>query len=232
MSITPRVVRIGMLSAVICGSLLQEGEAALITFQYAGTVVEVQDISGNLGGSISVGSSFIHTYTFESATPATIQSPTFTEYFDAIVDRRISFADGPTFVFAASSLQDIGIIDNDPMFNDTYFVNGDLQLFGNLNRLTALDEWHDGTATAISSFSLPLTPPIPADFTARTMQIRGNTSVQTSDLFIRGTTTSVIPEPSTIVLFSFGLLGLIRIRARRNTRRDTSPAELPTSLQS
>lgn len=197
-------------------------EAVPITFEYVAVVDKVKDISGNLGGSITVGTTFVLRYTFESTTPGTIQLHAFTGYAGAVVDRSISFSGGPTFVIDADSfLRDIGIFNDHLIFGDTYFTNVGLVPFGNLTFIHAIDVFLDFSKSAHTSMAFPLTPPNPDNYDFTRMFIHGISPVHPFDLFISGQIVAIVPtvfpEPSAIVLFAVGL-AIVNFVIRRSTK--------------
>ena len=194
--------------SVCCMVLLLAPTAATadaVIFGFTGVVTQVD---APLSGEFSVGEQVVGNYTFESSTADSDADPAVGFYDNAITAFTATF--GGDYTVTQGVDNDI-FVANGPPGNDVYNTQlanptgptvAGLPLTG-LNILLI-----DADSTVFASDALPLTPPDLAefefDFSGQIFfDSPGN---QTMDFQL--TSLTLIPEPTTLVLSSLGLLGL------------------------
>lgn len=174
--------------------------AAIIQYQFSGTVVSIQD-DGHLGGLVQLGDPYVATFVFDTATP-----DEFPSYFDRAgysglsaslvmphisvnAQARLDIADSATFDFVYFSTTDPGL-----MFLITL---------------------NDSTGTALTSDVIPSPFPTFADFPESSLDVFWDHTV--SDKFagsIDSVNVTIIPEPGALYLTVLGSLTLLVRRVR------------------
>jgi len=179
--------------------------AASITFNFTGVVTAVDSL---LASEFSVSESVVGSYTFESTTPDSDPDPTQGIYDNAVTAFTATF--GGDYTVTQGSDNDISVLDGLPG-NDAYSVflaNPTAPTVAGLNVVALFLGLIDTDSTVFTSDALPLLPPSFSefeDFTSGTIFLDdpNNRSVN-----FQLTSLTIIPEPSTFVLATLGLLGM------------------------
>ena len=207
-----------VLSLVMCGVIFSTVpvEATLIAIEIEAVVVDVRDQAGYLEGKIKPGDIITGWYTYDTSTPDSNPLSQVGDYEHRIPTcgiflsaGRFNFETGPT------DIDFLLEIVNDSISGGLHDAYG-LISYNNLplSNGTLVDEisWWLGdlSATALSSISLPTTPPSLPDWETNVLHLYGF-----KDTFhIFAEVTSAIPEPATILLFGVGAL-ILRLTMRK-----------------
>ncbi|MGB2985012.1 MAG: hypothetical protein WBE26_03940, partial [Phycisphaerae bacterium] len=186
-----------ILGTVVLMALVGTARASPVTFEFAGEITSVEDLTGVLGGAVSVGSLFSGSYTFESTTGPT--SPGGGFYADAItaVSGQVGDLDflGPlefnNFLLIADDVPESG--------SDQYLVRAAVELLGEITGFSMT--FVDSTGTIFSSSALPLFPPPLELFDSSEFKL----SASSETFILIGEVTALVPEPATLVLLSIGV---------------------------
>lgn len=204
--------------------------AALIQYQFTGSVNRVTDTGGLLGGTISLGTPFTGMIAYDTSTPDGQSDPGVGAFTHPAPLGPVGFSftvAGFTFHSDPARPMAAFVFDNSASFpagsdliqlNQTFVDPASTPDVGiPLNmQFTLVDE----NANAVPSDALPTALDL-ADWTFSEM-IAFDTGGG-SQFFVGGSLTSlspalsvsVVPEPSTLALFSLGLIALIRRRRKR-----------------
>jgi hypothetical protein len=199
--------------------------AAPITFNFSGTVTSIDDPLNAFAGVVA-GTTFSGSYTFESTTPdAAPGDPTDGRYAGAIT--AFSLTIGGHSLFGPGddlSPNQIRVRDNTGATGniDSYNVLADLQNYGGYSDIDVLRLGGQGPNTVFGSDALPLTPDFFASLAVTFFRLvlyegSGPTKVQAG--LIDGTLTSMttttsVPEPSTLGMLGLAMIGLALMRRR------------------
>jgi len=205
--LTIAVLSIGMFDAAVA-------DATPITFNFAGNVASVDS---SLGSTFSVGQTLSGSYTFESTTADSEVDPAFGLYGNALTT--LSFTIGSYIGTLGVGASEFAVSNSPPPptgIGDFYDLTADPvsgPSVGSDPPKTFALRVRDDTASALSSDALPVTPPDLAIFTSTTWFLLFDSGAQ-----VGGPLTSLtlaIPEPSSLVLFIYGLAGLALWARRR-----------------
>jgi len=218
--------RLLLLTAIIVCSSYGSVLAVPVTFNFSGTVPTLPNVPGLSGGELISGS-----FTFESTAAdtdpdissfgrywlsdlnVTVGSYTTNTFYSGVVvamDNYVYPGKDPVDSYSISANV---TSDNIPISNGIAFFYGlDIQL-------------RDSSANAFSSDALPLTPPDLSEFEDPRLLISFASEVNginysATRIWALESLTSAetvpVPEPSTIFLFGFGLIGLAGVKRKLN----------------
>jgi hypothetical protein len=207
MKITNKGIITGLIVLFISLVLtVPRASAISIKFDFLGTV---DNVDSALSGTFNITQSISGSYTFDS-TAADIQpDPSLGSYFNALTALTFTVS---TYTGGGTTNSGINVF-NDSSGQDDYLVISKTygpQVAG-LDLSSFYIELFDITGSALSSDALP-TSLDPSDFTQTWWHLRFvDPSDQTSYL-VKGAITSIVattvPEPSTLLLFGTGLVGI------------------------
>lgn len=173
----------------------------------AGEITSIDD-PGGIVGNLSIESPFSATYTFDPDSPDTLSSnPWIAWYRGAVVD--FGGQVGDIDFLGLGSDNYIQVIDDLPVkpFLDQYVVRINELAIAGVELIGFLDVWFtDNSGTMFTSDLLPVDPFDLGGLDFARFEIR----VPFEDLYIRGTVTSLTPEPSTLALLLVGALFVTR----------------------
>lgn len=194
--------------AVACAA--PAASAGLVTWEFGGVITAVDDPLGIATGLVDVGSPFSGSFTFDPTTPDTHPDlPRLGRFNNAIVDLdgvvgNLAFSGAGTFnsirvfdriAWAETDSYNISVVDlMTPMLGETSDLSFILQ---------------DSTGEVFSDDSLPAIPPH-FDSTFFRLQTASENVVLTGEI------TSVVPEPSALVLL---VVGVVPFLLRKSHRR-------------
>lgn len=183
--------------------------AAPITFAYTGEVTSVRDDGPYLDGSITVGTPFWGTYTFESSTPDDYPNVPWARYtFPASAQLIMTLHVG-----SYSLVAPIAYIGVDNGAKDTYGVSSRPFNFSTKQALSGF-AYTDLSGTVFESDSLPLEPPDIARFNDFG-SFRFASTDQVGDSFsVDGRVLTITPEPEAALLALVSLSLSVRRRIR------------------
>ncbi len=192
--------------------------AALLTYNYSGTIISVSDTTNILTGSgITSGSStFTGSFTYDSKSPATFMTTDFANYLTG--DLSLKFDDNINYFGAMAEIQ----VNNDSFFSDRF---SSISQAPSVFETPAGDrannfqiELIDNTNSVFSSTALPDSLNLSAFTTARvdvrSFYLDGTNYLITGSIDTL-TEISSVPIPATIGLFGAGLMGLFGLARRR-----------------
>jgi hypothetical protein len=195
-----------------CGTVTQ---ATPISFAFQAAAASNVPVFGIVAGEIAHG-----TYTFDSSTrPATSGNPAF--YTNAVTSLTVQLAGvgtaqstGPGTIIVGDPETFVG---SNPGTADYYAVNGvpvsGFSVNGSLGTWSIVGvflSFEDRTDTALSSLTLPLTPPNPANYAAEhsiLLNFESSTG-STSAAEFTVTSLTLVPEPSTLALAVLAAIGV------------------------
>ncbi len=191
-------------------------QAVPVTIQIKATVTSVTDSNNLLEGKIVVGSTITGNYTYNTSSIDTNPGTQFGEYLYYSLPYGVTLTSEGLIFETDSSNVDFGI-------GITNNSQGDWYGFTSRNNLPLLNSTEietisftscDYDATAISSTALPTTAPILSDWDYRTLYISGGIG-GTPPCYDKWFTINaevfsaeLVPEPTSLLLFGFGLLAL------------------------
>jgi hypothetical protein len=216
-----------------------------ITFGYTGTVTSVNDPLGLFNGTYSVGQAITGTYTFTNTPDFVFGSPT--EEFHLWLGPSSGFPPQPigfnsrTGVYVLQYNPDflslpfqINVFDGSSFFGggDAYTFAAEFTyppFFNDPTPLLVVPAFQllltDPTGTALSSVSLPLTPPNLAAFSGRDGFITlfdADTFETVAEVQFQLTALQSVPEPASLAVFGLVAGGLFAAR-RRGVKRCQTP---------
>ncbi|MCH7871206.1 MAG: PEP-CTERM sorting domain-containing protein [Planctomycetes bacterium] len=187
--------------------------AGLVTWEFEGVVTSFLDGNNLLGGSVSVGTPFSGSFTFDTTTPDSQPSNAVLGVYENAVVSLDGILAGNVF----SSLDSLNmVIRNDSPLTvgvlDSLRLSGQAALAGEALYVTL--EISDADGAIFSSDSMPLVPP-----SLEALE-RADFMLSAQDLFIgvRGDLTALVPEPGTLGMLVFGAIMIFKRRTRRYTR--------------
>jgi len=211
-----------LLSVILAaGCCVKSAQGAIITIAIEGVVDHVADPDNYLDGLVNVGDLITGTYTYNTDTAdSTPEYPTVGRYDHFGPPAGIYLTIGG-FEFETDTLNVdflVAIANNvtSDGLHDSYWIHS-------YNNLPLADGtfiggifWtlRDYSATAVSSIDLPATAPTLDDWGINRLSFGGGTRARGFVIEGHVTSTVVIPEPGTLLLFSFGGLIFVR-RAKR-----------------
>jgi len=206
-----------VLWVAVLGSVLMASQvgAAQITFTASGTVDFVDPA---LSGTFAPGQSFAMTYTFESTTPPRAGSDSTVAVFDAMVSQSFTLDSYSGSATGAEEIQ----IDNDPPFpfNDRYSPGpgaGSTIIGANVDGLSLASFYFrldDSTNTAFSDALILPTSLSLSSFTSATFSV-DFLDINNEVHSVTGTITSLVPEPTSLVLGLLGACGVAMVYRRK-----------------
>jgi hypothetical protein len=204
------------LAALLCAVLLaSQSLAAEIKFAFSGQVTGYLTAAGTTMSTFPLGTIVSGVYGFNPATLDSNPSAGTGEYFNAVTSLSATIGAGPIMSLNLSGVRDITVFDNTFLGNDGYILLADIT--GNpapgfvANRIGI--NLLDGNFSTFNSDDLPLTPPLPGNFSS---SFESQLILQSSAESVLFTITSLalVPEPTGIVLLCSGILTLATIRRR------------------
>lgn len=203
--------------AIPIGFCCVTANGELITFEFAGQINYMEGDLGFLGGSIQIGTPFSGSYTFESTTPdAAYLDPAIGEYAGALTQLSIQVGLHTLSGIGTSNRIAVAHITEGEDTGDAYIMGaGPLQLLARdvSTGIVLLDY----EALAISNDSLPLSPPSLDLFDITEFTVIGGPMV--SRFYIAGEVTSLLPEPTSLLLMLVGGSAVLRRRRTERTGR-------------
>jgi hypothetical protein len=202
---------ISVMVVVLCGLSVPKAQAELITINITATVDIVEDSGNYLEGKIHIGDTITGSYTYESTTLDSNPLPNGGAYWHYTTPAGISLSVGG-FEFRTNpdSVNFVIEITNDYPPNDDYFVSSNNNLTLSNGTTVTYVSWHlgDSTGTALSGDTLPVTAPLLSQWQSNNLDIHGGEKMD--EFFISADVTSaqLVPEPSTLLLLSFGVIML------------------------
>jgi hypothetical protein len=204
-----RVIVIGFAVLVALWSV-HRTSAAVVTWEFAGQITSVYDENDLLGGQVGIGTPFSGSFAFESTTPDSLSGPNTGAY--AALTTFVGDI-GDIAVPGASPLDGWITVGN----GSANMVSDDLgvRLWGELlsNRALIDLSFTDESGAVFDSSALPLAPPDLAAFDRATFVVRSDEELPL--LRIEGTITTLVPEPSMLLLMvSASVFALARKKYR------------------
>ena len=197
----------GLLSG---GLLANPATAALVTFNFTGTVTNV---GSNLGVSPFGGSPIFlsGSYTFNSATPNTSGFTPFATYNNTISN--LTFRLGTYNNTPGAITPNSIIVANNFLGGDGYLVAAPFSGAAVNGRNPIAVEFDlTGNSSAFGSNTLPTTPPSLSSFNTETFRVLftgGGRSIVTGTL----TSLTAVPLPAAVILFGAGFIALVGLGA-------------------
>jgi hypothetical protein len=205
--------------AVLCGLVFWPvaAQAALITIGIEAVVDEVYDPFGYLEGNITPGDIITGSYTYDlDMLDSVPEYPTVGRYEHHAPPFGISLTVGGFEFKTDPDSVDflVGIANNvvSDGLHDSYWLNSYNNLPLSNDAPVGGISWtlRDSSATALSSINLLTNAPVLDDWGFNRLNIGGGTRARPFGIQGHVTSVVVIPEPATVLLFSFG--GLIFVR--------------------
>jgi hypothetical protein len=210
-----------MIRKILWASILllvsMQANAAIISYNFSGSLSTISDTGNLLGGAFSVGDVFNGSLSYESDSPDGAASST---YFTSSADVNIiSYLNGYTFSSTASASVDLN---SDPNLEYIYFISGYdsdpfIDLGSNSGRLMTLF-LQDLAGSIFANDSLPTNLDL-SDTASSTLTLHGDTGPGGFAFSLKGVLTSLtpsaVPEPTVLLLFLAGTLGLGLTRRKR-----------------
>jgi len=186
-------------------------KATLITIEIEGMVDSVRDEGNYLEGEIMPGDIIAGFYTYESTTPdSSPLDPVVGHYYHYSPPAGVSLTLGSfNFKTDPANVDFLVGVGNDGPSDIYWFISYNNIPLSNGTLVESI--WwqlNDNTGSALSSDALPTIPPTLYRWQANVLCLHG----ERSRYIVYAHVTSAIPEPSTILLFS---LGVVFIKRRR-----------------
>lgn len=218
-----------ILIAVAAVSFSLPASAAIITFEYTGTVKHLQEPAINAGpgdasvaettlipGSVRVGDSFRGRFSFDSAAPGYFSGVPFTQDYGRYLTPAVPAAtlrfDHSGLALASHALMplvQLGLAGGDPAAAGAYVAID--PGFGAAAQFRFGLSLRDGAAGALQGYALPTSFNL-ADFATRELNLtwygEGSNSVGLRGDLASLVEVSAVPEPSSWVLIGAGLAGI------------------------
>ena len=195
--------------------LVLPAQATIITIGITGIVDYVEDLGegdGYLGGLINVGDSITGYYTYDTDTPDTnpLSYGGDYEYYSSPFGIFLTI-ESFNFRTDLNNVNFLIEITNDYPPNDDYLLRSVSNLpLSNGSPVEAISWWlYDPNGSAISSTELLATAPILSDWQINLLRIETDRAYRIDG---RVTEVEVIPEPMSLLLFTFGGLALTKRR--------------------
>jgi hypothetical protein len=204
------------LAALLCAVLLAgQAVAAEVKFAFSGQVSGYLTASGTTMSTFPLGTLVSGVYGFNPATPDSNPSNGTGEYVNAVTSLSATIGASPVMSLNLSGFRDIAVFDNSFLGSDGYTLIADIT--GNpapgfvANRIGI--NLLDGNTSTFTSDDLPLTPPLPGNFSS---SFESQLILQSSaeSVLFNITSLTLVPEPTGIVLLCSGILTLATIRRR------------------
>lgn len=207
-----RLATIGLLAMGLVWTTSIPTQAASLTFGFTGTVSAV---TSGLGGTFNTGQTLTGTYTFDSLTPDLDPDPTRGQY--ALTASSVTLG-GYTATGIAGN---IIVIDNLPGIgpDSLSIVLSPMSgaAIGSFSPELFTFGLGEPTGIPFSSDALPLTPCVACVSFSSNSYVWLFGSQRTESVSGRITALTVVPEPSTWLMFGTGLVGLLGYVWRRRT---------------
>lgn len=210
---------LGVLATILLCCVCLPARADLITIRIEATVNYVSDYCNLLEGKVSVGSIITGTYTYDTSTPDTNPSSQVSEYWYYSSPCGINWnVGGIIFNTDPTNTKFVVGIANDYIDHpgDGYWISSSNN--SSLDNGVQVDSiaWQldNYSGTALSSTALPITAPILSDWDNNIIRINGGVGgipscyEKTFNINAQVFSAVLIPEPMSILFFSFALLAL------------------------
>ena len=190
-----------------------------LTFDISGNITSVSDNSSLLDGSIVVGGTFSGVFTYDSSLPDTISDPSVYSSGGGRSSITSTLTVG-NYVFQSNS-GGVDLFLHDQSTDTLFFMfpyvsNPFIDLGSNSGRLNAIRFTAD-SGTAFPDDSLPTSLDL-NDFSSAVIDLFGDNGPDNPSFSVLGDITSLrsvsLPEPGTLGLLGFGLLGSVWLRRR------------------
>jgi hypothetical protein len=193
--------------------------ADYVTFNFTGTVTSVDT---QLSGQFNTSQTLSGFYTFDSNTADIDADFNIGNYLKSLISLSVTIGNY-TATLGLTPFNWITVWNYDPIdgvpFIDAYSVRSDKMTGNSINGLDPIQfvlTFYDTTHNMINSDDLPLLPPNIPNY--RHSWNLGFAQIDTpgtrADVFGEITSLTLVPEPATILLISFGLIGLIGARKK------------------
>jgi hypothetical protein len=191
---------VGTLLLVACAA-----NATVVTYSFSGYVDWIKDTHRILDGSVSLNTTFVATYSWETSTPPSSVSPTLNRYDGSMVDF--------TLTLGSYSVNDPGAWNSALVKNgmpDEFSVIANPRPFA--GQMVIIGQTlGDADGDVLSTWELPNTLPSLSEFEERTFALFNSSG----SLGIFGIITSLTPEPSAIFFLVLGIATAFSPRPQR-----------------
>ena len=191
----------------------QPARAVLVTWEFEGVLTSVNDYTGFLGPSVYVGAPFSGQLTFDTSVPDNDPGDPHTgSYPQALVTisgnvGEVSFGGG------SGPTSRILVVNDDPTtLHDVMSIGGRVSING--QAVETYLNFRDWDAVMLTSDALPV---LPLDVGLMETRVFGLAS-EALGLSVRGTLSSLTPEPGTFAVLAVGVVHLALWRRTRPTR--------------
>lgn len=183
---------------------VSSASGSLVTWEFAGDLMEIHDPNGFLGELFSVGMPYSGQFEFESTTADSFPKTPGTGHYDHAITDGFALLGNLPFDSLVGSITLL----NDSFANvgDSFRLAGSIQFSDQF--VGFFIDLSDSTGVALDDDTLPIVPPNLSYFDSTTFVIEFGPHV--GDLV--GELTSLTPEPGTLLLLAAGAVAIMRRR--------------------